>query len=142
MSLEHEPLLDELSRDECLQLIAHHSVGRLAVAVPGRPPHVVPLNYILDVDVVVFRSDPGLKVEAARRSPVSFQVDHFDPFSHSGWSVLIQGTALDAEPGTVSHLELESWAGPKTTWMRVVPERITGRRIRLTEWVPDLRGYL
>jgi nitroimidazol reductase NimA-like FMN-containing flavoprotein (pyridoxamine 5'-phosphate oxidase superfamily) len=143
MTREPESTLDELSREECLELVACHSVGRLAVAVPGEPPHVVPINYVLDVDVVVFRSDPGLKVESARRSPVSFQVDYFDPFSHTGWSVLIQGSAINVESAEVAHLDLESWAsGPKPHWMRVVPERISGRRIRLAEWIPDLRGYL
>ncbi len=135
--------LDELSREECLTLVASHSIGRLAVAVPGEAPHVVPLNYVLDVDVVVFRTDSGLKLEAARSHPVSFQVDFFDPYSRSGWSVLIHGTAADVDASEATHLDLESWAGgTKAHWMRVVPRRISGRRIHLPEGLPDRRGYL
>src|SRR5690349_14661063 len=135
--------LDELTREDCLQLVASHSIGRLAVAVPGQPPIVVPLNYVLDVDVVVFRSDPGTKVDLAREHPVSFQVDFFDPIHRSGWSVLIRGVAVGVDPTDVAHLDLESWVGgAKGHWMRVLPRQVTGRRIRLADVPRDPRAYL
>ena len=145
MSTQPEPAssLDELSREECFELVAGHSIGRLAVAAPGEPPHVVPLNYVLDAEVVVFRTDPGLKVEVARQHPVSFQVDYFDPYRRTGWSVLIHVLAVEVDPDKVTHLGLESWAtGAKATWMQVVPDRVTGRRITLVQAPPDARGYL
>jgi nitroimidazol reductase NimA-like FMN-containing flavoprotein (pyridoxamine 5'-phosphate oxidase superfamily) len=140
---EQEPELDELTRDECFRLVASHSIGRIAVAPPGRSPFVVPVNYVLDVEEVVFRSDPGTKIDVAPRHPVSFQVDFFDPFSRTGWSVLLQGTAAAADPAEVAHLGLESWAGgEKAHWMRVLPVEVTGRRIRLPESTAEPRGYL
>ena len=137
------PGLDELTREECLRLTASHSVGRLAVADRGRPPLVVPVNYVLDVDAVVFRSDPGMKVHLARQYPVSFQVDFIDPSHHGGWSVLISGLAVEVEPSEVAHLDLESWVGgAKAHWMRLLASEVSGRRIRLADVPRDPRGYL
>jgi nitroimidazol reductase NimA-like FMN-containing flavoprotein (pyridoxamine 5'-phosphate oxidase superfamily) len=53
-------MLDEIERDECLELLATQSIGRLAVPDHGYyPPHIVPVNFALDDDKVVFRSDSG-----------------------------------------------------------------------------------
>jgi nitroimidazol reductase NimA-like FMN-containing flavoprotein (pyridoxamine 5'-phosphate oxidase superfamily) len=138
-----QPDLDELTREECLRLVASHSIGRVAVAPPGRSPFVVPVNYVLDVEAIVFRSDPGTKIDVAPHHPVSFQVDFFDPFNRTGWSVLLQGTAAEADAAEVAHLRLESWAGgEKAHWVRIVPVEVTGRRIHLPEGIAEPRGYL
>jgi len=138
-----DPGLYELDREECFRLVASHSIGRIAVALPGQSPFVVPVNYVLDVEMIVFRSDPGTKVDVASQHPVSFQVDYFDPVSRSGWSVLLQGTAAEVSHDEISHLDLESWVGgDKAHWVRVVPVVVTGRRIHLPPATPDERGYL
>src|SRR6266508_4316639 len=49
--------LDELDRDECFRLLASVPVGRIAVCGPGQAPLVVPVNFALDGDVIVFRTD-------------------------------------------------------------------------------------
>jgi hypothetical protein len=93
--------------------------------------------------VIVFRSDPGTKVDVAPQHPVSFQVDYFDPYHRTGWSVLLQGTASEVPPSEVSHLGLESWAGgEKAHWVRIVPVVVSGRRIHLPADIADERGYL
>ena len=136
--------LEEIARDECLVLVASMAIGRIAVALPGGPPLVVPVNYLLDGETVVFRTDPGTKLDMLREEPVSFQVDLIDPFHRTGWSVLVQGIADATEHDGDNHaVELESWVGgEKRHWVRVVPAAITGRRIRLPEFPEDLRGYL
>ena len=78
--------LEPLTREECLELLATASVGRVAVALPGGPPLVLPVNFALDGDVVVFRSDPGSKLDALREHPASFQVD-FKYTDSGGWDV-------------------------------------------------------
>ena len=40
--------LEELTREECIKLLRTQPVGRFAVAQGEAPPHVVPVNYILD----------------------------------------------------------------------------------------------
>lgn len=138
-----EATLDEIPPDECLELLARHSVGRLAVASTGEAPHVVPVTYRLDGEVVVFRTDPGTKLAALRVGPVSFQVDEIDPLRRVGWSVLVQGIAYEATAVEVADVDLEPWApGDRATWVRIVPTRVTGRRIELAQAPTDPRGYM
>jgi nitroimidazol reductase NimA-like FMN-containing flavoprotein (pyridoxamine 5'-phosphate oxidase superfamily) len=137
-------VIDELEHEECLRLVASMSIGRVAVAVDDASPLVVPVNYVVDGEVVVFRTGPGTKLHALRDTPVSFQVDLVDPFHRTGWSVLIRGVAHEVTDRDVEHLVIESWApGDKHHWIRLLPTAITGRTIRLTD-VPwwDTRGYL
>jgi nitroimidazol reductase NimA-like FMN-containing flavoprotein (pyridoxamine 5'-phosphate oxidase superfamily) len=136
--------LVDLSREDCLRRLAAFSVGRLAVSLPGEPPLVLPVNYVLDDEVVVFRSDLGHKLFVLRdHTEASFQIDEIDPFHRTGWSVLVQGHAYEAVPSEVGHLRLRPWAGGrKERWIRLVPARITGRTIRLPEPYLDGRAYL
>ncbi len=137
---DDDPTLEVLTREECLRLVATLPVGRIAVNGVGGPPHVVPVNYVLDGDVIVFRTDPGTKLSALRKRPVTFQTDLIDLFHRTGWSVSIQGWASDSEdPGAAS----ESWAGGiKRHVVRVEPFHVSGRRIRLPAISADERGYL
>jgi nitroimidazol reductase NimA-like FMN-containing flavoprotein (pyridoxamine 5'-phosphate oxidase superfamily) len=142
-SEREESSLEDMSREECLTLLASMPVGRLAVASPGAPPLVVPVNYVLDGEIVVFRSDAGDKIRQLRGSPVSFQIDQIDPSRRAGWSVLVQGVAYEATPHEIEGLRPEPWTpGEKSHWVRIVPASITGRRIQLAEIRRDGRGYL
>jgi nitroimidazol reductase NimA-like FMN-containing flavoprotein (pyridoxamine 5'-phosphate oxidase superfamily) len=132
--------LERLSREECFQLLATMSIGRVAVAQPGGAPLVLPVNFAVEGDVIVLRTDPGSKLDALRQHPASFQVDLIDPVRRTGWSVLVQGISYETSPASV---EVESWdGGPKAHWIRIFPGAITGRRLRLPELPADTRGYL
>jgi nitroimidazol reductase NimA-like FMN-containing flavoprotein (pyridoxamine 5'-phosphate oxidase superfamily) len=141
-----EHTLEEVDREECLRLLASQSVGRLAVARPSEAPHVVPVNYVLLRDSILFRSGRGTKLELLVTEPVSFEVDWIDPFHRGGWSVLVRGKAYRASDWEieVEDLHLESFVPEgKDFWVRLVPEAITGRRIHLPIPSPtDPRGYL
>jgi nitroimidazol reductase NimA-like FMN-containing flavoprotein (pyridoxamine 5'-phosphate oxidase superfamily) len=135
--------LEELTREECIKLLRTQPVGRFAVAQGEAPPHVVPVNYILDGENVVFRSGPGTKLALVAGGVVSFQVDSIDPVRREGWSVLIGGRAYQAFAHEIDHLQLESYAGgEKERWVRIEPDVVTGRRIRPQEFTTDSRGYL
>ena len=137
--------LAELSRDECFELLRTQPVGRLAVADDDGPPLVVPVNFVVAGEAIVFRSDPGLKLRLLRRRPVSFQADFVDPFHHTGWSVLAHGTGYEASHWETDHLTLEPWAeGTKGQWVRIAVDDITGRRLSAVElaWPPSDRAYL
>lgn len=141
-----EPVIEELDRQECLRLLATQSVGRVAVGKPGWAPHVVPVNYVLLRDSIVFRSDQGTKLHLLLTEPISFEVDFVDSFHRAGWSVLVQGLAyqLSSWEIEVEDLHVEPFApGKKDYWARLVPQSITGRRIGLPGAAPfDPRGYL
>jgi nitroimidazol reductase NimA-like FMN-containing flavoprotein (pyridoxamine 5'-phosphate oxidase superfamily) len=133
------PTSEVLGLAECLELLRSCSVGRLAVAEGDGAPLVVPVNFVLDDDVIVFRTDVGAKLDALRRHPASFQVDSIDPVHHTGWSVLVRGVAYESSPAAV---EREPWdGGPKRHWVRLFPGSVTGRRFVFEVDDLDGRGY-
>jgi nitroimidazol reductase NimA-like FMN-containing flavoprotein (pyridoxamine 5'-phosphate oxidase superfamily) len=140
-SVSGEPaVLVELDEAECLRLISPGGVGRIAFT--GRfGPTVLPVNYQLHQGTVVFRTaqdsptDEDLRTGIAHAEyKVAFEIDDISPTSREGWSVLIQGGLhhVDSEAERASVLEagVEPWAGgERELFLRVIPSRITGRRI-------------
>ena len=66
---------------------------------------------------------------------VAFEIDEIDNSERTGWSVLLQGSAhhvdSETERGSVRASRVEPWArGNKDHYIRIMPTRITGRRIR------------
>jgi uncharacterized protein len=126
--------LEVLDRDECRTLLASQPVGRVAVVVDARPM-IFPVNYALDRDSIVFRSDAGSKVSGATGGcPMSFEIDGIDDILHTGWSVVVNGVGREVVDGTelarLHALELRPWAsGPKAHWIRIQPETMTGRLV-------------
>jgi uncharacterized protein len=127
--------IEWIDRDECLRLLAADKIGRPAIVV-GRTPAVVPVNYALDGETIVFRTDEGTKLTAGPRAPACFEIDDFDRERHTGWSVVAAGRLEEVTPYTAAamaraqQMPVQPWAGgEKAHWMRLVPDRITGRRV-------------
>jgi len=125
--------LEILDRDECVGLLQRSTLARIAVVIGGQPL-VFPVNFTLDGDAVVFRTDAGTKLHAARHGRVAFECDGVDSVYHTGWSVLGTGKAEEivnaAELARLARLPLGPWCpGPKSTWLRIRPRMLTGRRI-------------
>jgi nitroimidazol reductase NimA-like FMN-containing flavoprotein (pyridoxamine 5'-phosphate oxidase superfamily) len=124
----------ELSKSECFGLLAQEHLGRVAF-VDDLGPTVVPVNFVLDRHMVVFRTDEGTKLDAAcRGSRVAFEIDGADEVARTGWSVVIRGEATEvtdpAELARLRKLPLYPWApGAKAHYVRVLPAVLTGRRI-------------
>jgi nitroimidazol reductase NimA-like FMN-containing flavoprotein (pyridoxamine 5'-phosphate oxidase superfamily) len=138
-----EPIVEALDEAESLSLIAAGGVGRIGYT--GRfGPAVLPVNYDLYERTIVFRT--GLHspmVEDLRTGiadaeyKVAFEIDRIQPVTQEGWSVLVQGSAhfVDSEEelAPIARLGVQAWAGgPKEQFIRIIPQRITGRRIRRT----------
>jgi nitroimidazol reductase NimA-like FMN-containing flavoprotein (pyridoxamine 5'-phosphate oxidase superfamily) len=135
------PVVELLDEAECLRLISAGGVGRIGYT--GRfGPTVLPVNYALHEGTIVFRTgqhgplgeDLRTGIEHAE-SKVAFEIDELSPATREGWSILIQGTAhpVDSESERASVLQsgVEPWAGgEKELFVRIIPTRITGRRIR------------
>ena len=127
--------IEVLPRDECLRLLAGDVIGRIAV-ISGGVPHVFPVNYAMDGDDIVFKTDHGTKMDVGTRSPVSFEIDAFDRRARAGWSVVVTGrleevTARDATRlHRIELLGVDPWAdGERQHWMRLAASHITGRRV-------------
>jgi uncharacterized protein len=130
----------ELSRPECLRLLAATGVGRIAVSVTEWDhPVIRPVNYVFDApsQSVLIRSAPGSKLHALLRSAkAAFEIDGTDPAECVGWSVIILGVTEEitnpAEVRRIESLGLEPWApGHKGHWIRIRAYTISGRRIAL-----------
>lgn len=133
-------VLQELTRVQCVALLEQHDFGRIAfVAMVGVMPQITPVNYLFDQDAVIFRSDPGSKLTAAvRDAAVAFEIDGIDEDKHTGWSVVATGHAREVTDVTelkrLRETHFASWApGAKTHFVRIVLERVTGRRITFAE---------
>ena len=133
--------LEYLDEAECLRLIAPGGIGRLAYT--GRyGMTVLPVNYALHEGTIVFRTahdsptDEDLRTGIADAEyKVAFEIDDIDPVAREGWSVLVQGSAhhVDSadERASVQAAGVEPWVGGvRELFVRVIPTRVTGRRIR------------
>ncbi len=124
----------ELTRSECFELLANEHLGRVAV-VDDLGPVVFPVNFVLDRHTVVFRTEAGTKLHAARRgSRVCFEVDGTDAAARTGWSVIVRGEVIEvtdrAELARLRELPLQVWApGARNRYVRILPAALTGRRI-------------
>jgi nitroimidazol reductase NimA-like FMN-containing flavoprotein (pyridoxamine 5'-phosphate oxidase superfamily) len=127
--------LREIAREDCLALLAGTSVGRLAF-VDGDWPVILPVNYAVDGETIVFRTDPGLKLATVPLRKVAFEVDDVDPDTGTGWSVLVRGhtfeitRAIDRRSTIRLDLPVHPFApGEKGHWIQIEADEITGRRL-------------
>jgi len=114
--------LDVLSRKECWRLVKATDLGRLAFDMAGWPL-VLPVNYLVDGDDVVIRSDPGRKLAAARRQVhAALQVDSIDR-GRDVASNLIE--LADRMADVVVVLVSARWTDPSHPHLSSVARRVT-----------------
>jgi len=129
------PVLQEMSRDECGSLIAAGGVGRVVFVEP-RGPAAFPVNYGVLGDDIVFRTAPAPALERSLEDGwISFEVDRIDDALSEGWSVLVSGRGyVISDPAELEEAErahISPWAGGgRDVFVRVVADKVTGRRIR------------
>ena len=111
--------IEELTRTECFGLLAGETLGRVAVI-----DHYGP---------VVFRTEPGTKLQAAGRgSRVCFEADGTDAAGHAGWSVIVRGEITEVtDPAELARLHALRVRAPgaRDRYIRILPAVLTGRRI-------------
>lgn len=126
--------LEVLNREECMELLGSTTIGRVGFTV-GALPAILPVNFQLIGDHIVFFTGPGSKLVAAmREAVVAFEVDQIDDLTKEGWSVQLVGRA-SLECGFLHRFQadmahLESWApGPLPFVVEIDPAIVTGRRL-------------
>jgi len=126
--------LEVLDREECLRLLERATLGRVGVTTAALPS-VLPVNFRLAGDRIVFRTGTGTKLAAATRNAVvAFEVDDIDPVNHTGWSVVVTGVARPVvDPDDLARLNglgIARWAaGDDGHVVEVSLEIVSGRRI-------------
>lgn len=129
--------LEEITEEECLEILDGHSLGRIAFVVEGQP-RIFPVNYAMSGRIVVIRTAAGTKLFHSPEAKVAFEIDEYDSSTGVGWSVMVQGIAHDA---TDSFDDI-SWAahgvsprplapGAKPYLIAIESRVVTGRRFRL-----------
>lgn len=122
-----------VSENDCWAMLGTQSVGRIAFSLDGQV-EIFPVNYGLDGDGIIFRTNVGRKFSGSKIGEVAFEVDSIDPGSQTGWSVVVHGTTRDITKfdSPERHQAVRPWAGPKDFLIRISPRSVTGRRVTAT----------
>jgi nitroimidazol reductase NimA-like FMN-containing flavoprotein (pyridoxamine 5'-phosphate oxidase superfamily) len=136
-----EPIVEQLSEEEALRLVAGAAVGRIGFT--GRyGPVILPVNFKLIDGAVVFRTDDGSALGEDLRTGitdaeyrVAFEIDEIDTTDRTGWSVMIQGAAHYLEEAeeraAAAGAGIDPWVGgEKDLYIRIRPTLTSGRRVR------------
>jgi uncharacterized protein len=131
--------LEILHLGDCFLLLGSVPLGRLGF-VAGGEVVILPVNFVVDGQDVVFRTAAGSKLSAVEVGHyVGFEADSYDETTGTGWSVVVNGLAeiveSEDEAARLDTLGLSSWGGAATgrVWVRIRPTSITGRRIPVGE---------
>lgn len=127
--MDHENPVAELDQHECWDLLRSNEFGRIAFHL-GPEVHLVPINYAVDGDSLLFRTAPGNKlVGVLMNGDVVFEIDEYD--DATARSVVVRGTArrLDEdEAHRADEIGLRTWVPTsKHEVVEIRPDEITGR---------------
>ena len=126
--------LKQLTRDECVRLMASVPVGRIIYTRQALPA-VELVNFAFDDGDIVIKTDGDGKLAAAtRHAIVAFETDCLDA-QQAGWSVTAIGPSREVtdpdDIGRLRKIDLSSLAhGTREHFVRVSPELLNGRRLR------------
>ncbi|MGJ0558331.1 pyridoxamine 5'-phosphate oxidase family protein [Methylocystis sp.] len=128
-----EPI--ELGTDECALLLRSGVVGRIALSTPTGP-HIVPVNYSVVDDAIVFRTTPySVLGTHGRNALLAFEIDHFDYEYWTGWSVMARGRAEAVHDATELERIKQVWqprpwaSGQRNLYFALHWTELTGRRL-------------
>lgn len=126
--------MEVLTRDECIRLLQLAHVGRIGLTA-GSLPIILPLNFAMDDESIVFCTEPGAKLTAARAGDVvCLEIDDADDLNHEGWSVLVTGRLQEitdsGEAAAARQLPVRPWkATASPSYVRLPLELVSGRRL-------------
>jgi nitroimidazol reductase NimA-like FMN-containing flavoprotein (pyridoxamine 5'-phosphate oxidase superfamily) len=99
-------------------------------------PRIVPVNYSLHGDAIVFRTAPYSELSTyGWNVDLAFEVDHFDYEAHQGWSVVAIGRAhVVDDPDEVQRIRQEwdprPWApGSRNLYVMLPWRELSGIRL-------------
>jgi nitroimidazol reductase NimA-like FMN-containing flavoprotein (pyridoxamine 5'-phosphate oxidase superfamily) len=133
----------ELTADECRFLLGSKRVGRV-VFTDNALPSALPVDYLLEGDDIVFRTDSTGRLAAAvapAGSVLAFQVDSIGERADVGWSVLVVGLARrvveSAESPALQLSRPSAWGGADPAgvpgdggaYVRIPLSQVSGRRV-------------
>lgn len=131
--MEEQPIHD-MAESECWEALRSHEFGRMAYHLVDEVS-IVPLNYAVDGERLIFRTAPGSKLlGVVMNTDVAFEIDDFS--GDVAWSVIAHGCArvLDGEEARAAdNLPLRPWVDtPKYNVVAIEVNEISGRRFDLS----------
>lgn len=126
--------VETIGDDECRTLLEGCEIGRVAF-IADDAPTILPVDFMLYENMIVFRSDPGSKVAHIPLAYVCFEADGaVGP--DVVWSVVVHGpardvtTALNDQFEQMRRVPMSSFAVMDDPhWLAIDIERISGRRL-------------
>jgi hypothetical protein len=131
--------IEILDRTTCFQLLATVPIARMGVTIRALPV-ILPVNFALarrhhdDQPLLIVRSSRGTKLSvAAEGTVVAMEADGYEPLTHAGWSVLVQGSSrIIDDPDELAWagtLPLRPWANPEAEcYIAISTDLVSGRR--------------
>jgi nitroimidazol reductase NimA-like FMN-containing flavoprotein (pyridoxamine 5'-phosphate oxidase superfamily) len=125
----------EMTVEECRDLLGSGVMGRVAMATPVGP-RIVPVNYAVHGDAIVFRTAPYSTLSTyGWNADLAFEIDHLDYDTHQGWSVVAVGRANVIDDADEIQEIRRSWdprpwaPGVRNLYVRLEWRELTGLRL-------------
>ena len=125
----------DLDEEECLRLLKSGVFGRVALVGPSGP-QIIPINYSVVNDSIVFRTTPySLLGTYGRNAQMAFEVDHVDYEYGTGWSVVAQGRSDAITDSRELDVITSSWtprpwaSGQRNAYFGLRWTELSGRRL-------------
>jgi uncharacterized protein len=137
LTTDRKRAIESLDQDTCFALLRTASIGRVGWVTPDGHAMILPVNFVLDSETIVFSAGEGSKLDAVRKGRVlTFEVDALEPALQAGWSVLIIGAGevitSPAQIHRIEQLHLAPWEPLlDRVFIRLPADEITGRRLLL-----------
>jgi hypothetical protein len=123
-----------IPEQECWELLASASVGRIALSIRALPA-ILPVQYYLDGGTLAVCLGHRELPDRTLNAVVAFAADAIDPQTRSGWSVQVQGRSATFR---------QRRTGADCGWptaaqiVRIEPEIISGYRMHLCPFIDSL----
>lgn len=133
---ENTDVIQNLSDEESLELLATKTFGRLVVRRKD-DMDLFPLNYVVHEGAIYFRTAEGSKLfSLTLNDDVLFEADNVDSEAEEAWSVIVKGSARalqsNDEIAKADELPLKPWLPTlKYNYVVVTPSDISGRKFHL-----------
>jgi nitroimidazol reductase NimA-like FMN-containing flavoprotein (pyridoxamine 5'-phosphate oxidase superfamily) len=125
--------LEELPRDEAIELLSSVSMGRIGFTIGGLPT-IRPVNHVVvDGDDIVIRTHLESTMSACSGAVVAYETDWLDRRTRTGWSVIVTGVASVVDnPWEIERFErlVQPWIDqPDTYLLRIKADVVEGLKL-------------
>jgi hypothetical protein len=129
-------ILEELSPQESMRLLASVSLGRIVFTARALPA-IRPVSHLVDGDSIIIRTDHNAAITSELRAEagtiVAYEADAFNSDHHLGWSVVVVGAAhrvIDPDEASAYRRMLRPWiSGDKDQVIAIHADMVTGFRL-------------